>query len=270
MAGIRNAHINGCPPNDGYSIPYNSEGRLCLPNGGVLWKFCSVKRNDSSLPPNSRFAEGSYDWSVMSSIVGPSLDSVLPMTILPMDVIMVSRYTSPVMSSFTTWFELTLERPGFNTIPMDIVPTGISQSTSTSSGVLKQATTPAKPQGGVGSFTNASVLAGRGDFGGNGAFGGLDDGLMEIVLVDWRALFFILGIAAGWGISPVATTGSGWVYHRVPSGIPWSHLWYRWCLWGVSGARGISSGGSWSQRDCSFPPRGGLFPRKLLCLWRKR
>ena len=27
----------------------------------VLWKFCGVKRSDSSLPPNGRFAEDSYD-----------------------------------------------------------------------------------------------------------------------------------------------------------------------------------------------------------------
>ena len=95
---------------------------------------------------------------------------------------MVSRYTSPMVSSFT-WLELMLERPGFDTIPMDMVPTGISQSTSTSSGVLKHATTPAKPQGGVGGLINASVLAGGGDFGGDGAFGGLDGGPMEVVWV---------------------------------------------------------------------------------------
>ena len=74
---------------------------------------------------------------------------------------MVSRYTSPMMSSFTTWLELMLERPGLDTIPMDIVPMGVSQSTSTGSGVLKQAATPAKPQGGVDGLTNASALAGR-------------------------------------------------------------------------------------------------------------
>ena len=85
--------------------------------------------------------------------------------------------------SFTTWLELMLKRLGLDTIPMDIVPTGISQSTSTSSGVLKQVTTPAKPRGSVGSLTNTSVLAGRGDLGGNGAFVGLDGGLMEVVQV---------------------------------------------------------------------------------------
>ena len=44
--------------------------------------------------------EGSYSWSVMSSIVGFSLDSVLPITILPMDAAMISRYTALVESSW--------------------------------------------------------------------------------------------------------------------------------------------------------------------------
>ena len=96
---------------------------------------------------------------------------------------MVSRNTSPVVSSFTTRLELMLERPGLDTIPMDIVPTGISWSTSSSSGVLKQAVTPVKPWGSVGSLTNASALAGGADFDGNGAFGGLDGGLLEVVWV---------------------------------------------------------------------------------------
>ena len=66
---------------------------------------------------------------------------------------------------------------------MNIVPTGISQSTSTSSRVLKQATTPAKPRSSVGSLTNASVLTGGGDFDGDGAFRGLDGGLIEVIWV---------------------------------------------------------------------------------------
>ena len=100
-----------------------------------------------------------------------------------MEVVTVSKYTNPMVSSFTTQLELTLERPGFDTIPMDMVPIGVSPSTSTSSGVLKHATTPAKPQGGVGGLTNASVLAGGGDFGGNRAFEDLDGGPMEVVWV---------------------------------------------------------------------------------------
>ena len=144
-----------------------------------------------------------------------------------------------------------LERPGLDTIPMDIVPTGISQSTSTSSGVLKQVTTLTKPRGSVGSLTNASVLASGGDFGGNRAFGGLDGGLMEVVWVSWRALLFALGVAVGWGF-PCGYHRLGQVYYCVPPSILWSHLWYGWHLWGVSGTRGISSGGSRSWGIAPF------------------
>ena len=115
---------------------------------------------------------------------------------------MVSRYTSPVVSSFTTWLELTLERPGLNTIPMDIVPTGISWSTFTSSRVLKQATTLVKPQGSVGSLTNASVLAGGGDFGGNGAFRGLGWWANGSSLGKLKALLFSLSAVVSWGVPP--------------------------------------------------------------------
>ena len=83
---------------------------------------------------------------------------------------MVSMYTSPIVSSLTTWLELTLEILGVVTSPMDIVPTGISRPTSMTSGVFRQAVTPAKPQGGVGGHLNANALAGGGDAGGNGAF----------------------------------------------------------------------------------------------------
>ena len=169
----------------------------------------------------------------MSSIAGPSPGSKLPRTILPMEVITVSRYTSPMVSSVTTRLELTLERLGLNTIPMDIVPTGISWSTSTSSRVLKQATTLAKPWGGVGGLTNASVLAGWGGFGGNGAFGGLDGGLMEVVWVSWRALLFALGAVVGWGVSPVATTGQD----RCTTV---SHLAYFVATFGMGGASVVS------------------------------
>ena len=100
-----------------------------------------------------------------------------------MEVVMVSKYTNPVVLFFTTQLELMLEGPGFDTIPMDMAPTGISPTTSTSSGVLKHANIPEKPRGGVGGLTNVSALAGRGDFGGNRAFGDLDGGPMEVVRV---------------------------------------------------------------------------------------
>ena len=181
----------------------------------------------------------------MSSITGPSLGSELPRTILPMEVIMVSRYTSPVVSSFTTQLELTLERLGFNTIPMDIVPTGVSQSTSTSSRVLKQATTLAKPRGGVGGLTYASVLAGRGDFGGDGAFGDLDGGPMEVVCVDLEGPSLCPAVQLSVGGFPLwlPQVGRDVLLCPPPSillGLPW----YGWCLWGGSGTRGISGSGS--------------------------
>ena len=133
----------------------------------------------------------------------------------------------------TTRLELTLKRPGSDTIPMDIVPTGISQSTSTSSGVLKQMTTLVKPRGSVGGLTNASVLASGGDFGGNGAFGGLDGGLMEVVQVSWRALLFAFEAVVGWGISLVATTGQDGCTTV-------SHPEYFGATFGMGGASGVS------------------------------
>ena len=96
------------------------------------------------LPPSGGFGEGFHNWSVISSITGPSLGSELPRMTLPMEVVTVLRYTRHVVSSFTTWLELMLERPGLDTIPMDIVPTGVSWSTSTSSSVFKQVATLAK------------------------------------------------------------------------------------------------------------------------------
>ena len=116
------------------------------------------------------FSEAFHDWSVRSSMTGPSFGSDLPRTTLPTEVVMVSMYTSPIVSSLTTWLELTLEMPGVITSPMDIVPTGGSQPISMTSGVFRQAVTLAKPWGGVGGCLNANALAGGGDAGGNGAF----------------------------------------------------------------------------------------------------
>ena len=66
---------------------------------------------------------------------------------------------------------------------MAIMLTGMFWSTSTSSGVLKQAATPVKLQGGVGGLTNAKALAGGGDLGGNEALGVSVGGLNGMVLV---------------------------------------------------------------------------------------
>ena len=237
MAGIRKVQlwmfvsIGVCPMADiRFPIPWHNgrEGFVCpvAVFTEVLW----WEDEWQPLPPNGRFVEGFHDCSDMSSITGPSLGFKPPRMILPMEVITVSRYTSPMVSSCTTWLELTLKRLGLDTIPMDIVPTGISWSSSRSPGVVKQAATPVKPRGSVGGLTNASALAGGGD---NGAFGGLDGGLMEIVWVNWRALLFVLGIAIGWEIFPAAT--AGW-----DGCTTMSHPAYFGAAFGIGGASGVS------------------------------
>ena len=106
------------------------------------------------------FSEAFHDLSVMSSMTGPSFKSDLLRMTLPTEVVMVSMYTSPIVSSLTMQLKLRLEMPGVDTSPMDIEPTGISQPTSTNSGVFRQAVTLAKPWGRVGSHLNAKALAG--------------------------------------------------------------------------------------------------------------
>ena len=71
----------------------------------VLW--CEDKWQP--LLPNGGFVEGFHNWLVMSSIMGPSLGSKLPRTILLMEVAMVSRYTDPVELSQTILLALMLE-----------------------------------------------------------------------------------------------------------------------------------------------------------------
>ena len=80
---------------------------------------------------------------------------------LPIEVVMVSTYVTPVISSFMMQLELTLEIPGVTTSLMGMVPMGVSRSTSMSSGIDKQAVTLEKPHGGVGSCMSANACAGR-------------------------------------------------------------------------------------------------------------
>ena len=101
--------------------------------------------------------------------------------------------------------------PGFNTIPTAIALTGVFWSTSTSSGVLKQAATSVKPQGGVGGLTNANTLASGGDLSGDKALGALGSGLKGMVLVGLRTLFFTRVAVVGWGGFPCGYHWLGWV-----------------------------------------------------------
>ena len=165
------------------------------------------------------FSEASHDWSVMSSMTGPSLGSVLPRMTLPKQVVTVSMYTSPIESSLTTWLELTLKMLGVDTSPMDIVPMGVSWPISMTLGVFRQAVTLAKPQGGLGSCLNANALAGRGDASGDEAFDRQSGRLIGIIRASCWDISFNFGLMAGWGISPVANTG--WDGHST-----FSHLAY--------------------------------------------
>ena len=105
-----------------------------------------------------------------------------------------------------------LDMPGSDmTVPMVTTLVGVSWSTSTSSGVLKQAVTLAKPHGGVGGLTNANALAGRGDLGRDEALGDFSDGLKGMVLMGCRTLRFTCSAAVGGGTSPAAITGQDWM-----------------------------------------------------------
>ena len=84
---------------------------------------------------------------------------------------MVSRYVTPVTSSFTMQLALILEIPGVTTSPMGMVPMGASRSTSTSSGICKQAVTPKKPCGRVGGHTSTNAWDGKEGLGGVGVPG---------------------------------------------------------------------------------------------------
>ena len=189
---------------------------LYLPNGeyqgcswwqmSILWWVFFLGLVVNVLPAEQWVFGDPYSLSIMSSIVGPSLGSVLPMTIRPMDIVTVSKYTRPFSSSLTTQLEQTLDMLGSDMAPMVTTLVGVSWSTSTSSRVLKQAVTPAKPCGGVGSLTNANALAGGGDLGRDEALGDFGDGLKGLVLIGHRTLCFTCGAAVGGGTSPAAIT----------------------------------------------------------------
>ena len=95
----------------------------------------------------------------MSSIVGPSLDSVLPRTILPMEVTIVSRYMDPVELSQTILLALTLEILGviLSTADMSVE---VLPSDCVGSSILVWVVVLAKPWGRVEGCPTASVLVG--------------------------------------------------------------------------------------------------------------
>ena len=74
-----------------------------------------------------------------------------------------------------------MEISGVATSPMGMVPMGASRSTSTSSGICRQAVTPAKLHGGVGGCTSANACTGKEGLGEVGVFGGEAGGFMGII-----------------------------------------------------------------------------------------
>ena len=144
----------------------------------------------------------------MSSMMGPvegAFGSRPLRTTLPMEVVMVSRYIAPVASSWMTWLELMLKIPRDVTSPM--VPTGASWLTSASSGISKQAMTPAKPQGGEGGCTSANALVEGGGAGSEGVLGKQIGDLTGVIWENGWDLPLGLDSLVGGGVSPAATTG---------------------------------------------------------------
>ena len=182
----------------------------CLPSGDY-WEYSfALKQGMTIYLPNGDYQLTTYSWLVMSFIVGPvgeASGSGPLMGTLPMEVVMVSTYVMPVTSSFMLLLVLTLEIPGVTTSPMGMVPMGASRSTSTSSGICKQAVTLEKPCSRVGSHMSTNACGSKEGLGGVGVLGGQDGGFMGIIWESWLDPTFGLEVLVSWGISLVATTG---------------------------------------------------------------
>ena len=76
-----------------------------------------------------------------------------------------------------------------------------------SSGIFKQAITPAKLRGGMGGFTSANALAGGEGSGREGAFGRWIGDLTGVICESWQDLPLSLKVQVGWGVSLVVITG---------------------------------------------------------------
>ena len=95
----------------------------------------------------------------MSSIMGPSLGSELPKTILPMEAAMVLRYMDLVELSWTILLELMLEILGV-ILPTAAMLVEVPQPSHVGSCILVWITMLAKPWGRVEGYTTANALVG--------------------------------------------------------------------------------------------------------------
>ena len=163
--------------------------------------------------PNGDYQLTIYSGPVTSSIVGPMEESseLGPLrAYLPMEVVTISIYVMPVALSLMMWLVLMVEIPGVATNSMGMVPRGASRATSTSSGVCRQAITPAKLHSRVGGCMNVNACSGKEGLGGVGVLGGRC----------WRLYWYTLG-ELNW--SHFWPQSLGWL-GDLPSG----HYWLGW------------------------------------------
>ena len=124
---------------------------------------CSIA-GIAGCPPNGSCQLAVYSWPVTSSIIGledEASESGLLRATLPMEAVTVSMYVMPVASCLTMHLVLTVDIPGAAITPMGMVTRGSSRATSTSSGVCRQAVTPAKPCSRNGGHKSANACTGK-------------------------------------------------------------------------------------------------------------
>ena len=118
-----------------------------------------------------------------------------------MEVVMVSIYIDPVVSSWTTLLALMLEIPVVATILMDLTSMDMPWLVCVGSGISTQATTSVQPWGSLDSRSTINAFIG-GDVGSEEVFGKQTGSLMGITWKNGQAIPLGLSILVGWEISP--------------------------------------------------------------------
>ena len=155
----------------------------------------------------------------------------------------MSIYVTPVALSLMMWLILMVEIPGVTTTPMAMVPRGTSEATSNSSGVHRQAVTPAKLHGRVVGCMTANACTGE------ECLGGWESSMekLEALLVQSRGaeLAHSWPQGLGWlGDLPSSHDWLGWMQNFFPPQKLWASLcgwlWYTGCL-GDIGRKGLQT-----------------------------
>ena len=151
--------------------------------------------------PSGEFWLVSYSLLVTSSITGP-VEEVFGFgslrMILPKEVVIVSTYVMPAVSSFITQLELILDIPGAS--PIDMAPTGTS-------GILKQVIIPSKLHGRVEGFTGATTVVDGEGLDGGGTSGRQMGDFTGFIQEYGQDLSLSPEIWVGWGVSLAVITG---------------------------------------------------------------